>query len=153
MLNDWAKRWKIPPDALRELVSGMNTAPAPIPGQSEAAVQTHVRLIAAARGWRLWRNNVGAYTDDSGRHVRYGLCNESTKLNRKIKSSDLIGIRPKFIKLADVGTTIGQFVAVEVKHGSWKPGKSDRECAQAAFLRLVTGLGGCAGFSTGELPE
>ena len=153
VLNDWAKRWGVPPAALHELVAGLAKAPALLPGQSEAAVQTRVRLAASQAGWRLWRNNVGAFIDDRGGHVRYGLCNESAKVNRCLKSSDLIGIRPVLVTPAHVGTTIGQFAAVEVKRGDWKPGKSDREAAQAAFLALVESLGGVAGFSTGALPE
>lgn len=153
VINDWAKRWGVPPAALRELVAGLATDPVGLPGQSEAAVQTRVRLTASQAGWRLWRNNVGAFTDDRGGHVRYGLCNESAKVNRVLKSSDLIGIRPVLVTPAHVGTTIGQFAAVEVKRGDWKSYHTDREVAQANFLALVKSLGGVAGFSTGALPE
>lgn len=152
-MNDWARKWNIPAEALKELVQELDTASSQAPGSSEAAIQAMVRLKASQEGWRMWRNNVGAHTDGYGRHVRYGLCNESRRINKVIKSSDLIGLRPVLITRDHVGHMIGQFVAIEVKHGSWKPGKSDRESAQANFMRVVHDLGGCAGFSTGELPK
>lgn len=154
MLNEWAERWGIPASAMRELIEETAVPSATRTTRSEAAVQTDVRLAASRRGWRLWRNNVGAF-EHAGtlQWVRFGLCNESAGQNRLMKSSDLIGIRPRLITPADVGTTIGQFCAVEVKHGTWVPGRSKREQAQAAYIALVRSLGGCAGFSTGELPE
>ena len=145
MLDDWAAKWNIPAEAMRELVTestGLLRRDRPI--KSEAAIQTSIRLNASRKGARLWRNNVGAYQDERGNHVRYGLCNESWQMNRKFKSSDLIGIRPRVIEAHEVGTTIGQFVAVEVKHGGWRPGQSKREQPQAAFIQLVRSLGGCA---------
>ena len=153
MLNEWAEKWDIPREAIRELVETSVVPSATRHTRSEAAVQTEVRMAASRLGWRMWRNNVGALQDANGQWVRFGLCNESPALNRILKSSDLIGIRPRLITAADVGHTIGQFAAVEVKHGTWKPCRSKRELAQAAYIALVRSLGGCAGFSTGELPE
>jgi hypothetical protein len=63
ILEQWAKRHNIPRQALRELrilFGTVPTDPAPLPGMSEAAVQTRVRLDASKMGWRLWRNKVGA---------------------------------------------------------------------------------------------
>jgi hypothetical protein len=117
----------------------------------ESEVQEQCREAASNGGWRLWRNNVGAAETTDGRHIRYGLCNESKKMNRKLKSSDLIGIRPIHITQEMVGTVIGQFVAVECKKEAWGYTDTPREKAQLAFLNLVTRLGGYAEFNnTGE---
>ena len=152
--NEWAARWGVPPEALRELVSSLAAPPQPaMAGKSEAAVQQAVAVKAALAGGRLWRNNVGAYQDPDGRWVRYGLCNTSKRLNKIVKSSDLIGLIPVRVTHHHVGKVIGQFTAVEVKHGNWKPGKSDRELAQAKFMSIVRDMGDLAGFSTGELPS
>jgi hypothetical protein len=134
---------------MRELVEASSTVTDRYLGASEACVQARVRMEASERGWRLWRNNVGVTAD----HVRYGLCNESARMNKMLKSSDLIGIRPVLITADHVGTTIGQFAAVECKAGNWKPGKSKRERAQAAFLAVVEQLGGWGCVTNGELPE
>ncbi len=150
-LTQWAAKWGVSEQALRDLVDAAVAGGSPLPGKNEAAVQMLVRLNASKMGWRLWRNNVGATMDANGNFIRYGLCNESRAMNLKFKSSDLIGLRPVLITQEHVGTTIGQFMAVEVKHGSWRPGGSKREQAQAAFLALVNGLGGYGVFSTGEL--
>lgn len=151
-LNEWAKRWGVPQDAMRELVSiGVSGRMHSPLGMSEAAVQTQVRVAASEQGWRLWRNNVGAVTTAEGSHVRYGLCNESRRQNTMFKSSDLIGIRPVPVTMGMLGQTIGQFVAVEVKRRDWKPGASPREKAQGAFLKLVQSFGGHAFFSTGGI--
>ena len=87
-----------PPAAIADLraILGAATQPEHGPTQpsSEAAVQNAVRMEAARRGYRLWRNNSGSLTDDRGNIVRYGLCNESQKINRIVKSSDLIGVAP-----------------------------------------------------------
>lgn len=151
-MNAWAAKWGIPAEAMRELMAELNTEPGLLAGATETAVQGRIMLAAAQRGARLWRNNVGAYVDKTGRMVRYGLCNSSKKLNDSVKSSDTIGLRPVLITAQHVGTVIGQFMAVEVKKGDWKPGLSARELAQAKFMQIVRDLGGVAGFSTGALP-
>lgn len=135
-LHDWATKWGVSQAALTDLVT--SPPPGPAAPWSEAAAQIRVRKRASELGWRLWRNNVGAYRDEHGGFVRYGLCNESARQNKLLKSSDLIGLKPN-----------GQFVAIEVKRPGWRPGV--REQAQGAFLALVRSLGGHAAFSTGEL--
>lgn len=115
---------------------------------SESAIQQRVRLEAARRGWLIWRNNVGACVDQNGRHIRYGLANESAAMNETIKSSDLIGIQPVLITPEMVGTVVGVFTAIECKHGGWKLTAGDkRGKAQAAFHDLVRSVGGKAWFA------
>lgn len=149
-LTQWAARHGVSAEALAEL-TGIVTDPQSAPtGQSEAAVQQLVRLEASRLGMRLFRNNVGACKDDTGRVIRYGLCNDSAQMNKAVKSSDLIGIRPVIITLDMVGHTIGQFVAREVKRPGWSYRGTDREVAQQAFGQLVLKLGGDFKFCTGE---
>lgn len=151
MFDDWARQWGVPAEALEDLRARLGAADRPGTGdqaQAEARVQDDVRLAASRRGFRLWRNNVGAFKADNGGFVRYGLCNDSARLNAKLKSSDLIGIRPVKITPAHVGKTIGQFVAFEVKRGGWRYRGKGREEAQLRFLGLVVSLGGLARFVT-----
>lgn len=115
---------------------------------SEAAAQSQIRLAAAQQGITLWRNQSGACYDDTGRLIRYGLANDSAQLNRRLKSSDLIGITPILIEPRHLGHRVGVFTAVEVKHPGWKRPGNDRERAQAEFIRIVREKGGLAGFAT-----
>lgn len=152
-LYTWARRWNLPSQALAELnelygLNGAEVAPE-AQGKSEAYAQSAVRLEAAQKGVRLWRNNVGVLEDATGRPVRYGLANESKEINRIIKSGDLIGVRPRLITQADVGTVVGQFVSREIKRPGWHYTGDDRERAQLAFAQLVLSLGGDACFATG----
>lgn len=119
---------------------------------SEADVQARVRLLASQMGWRVWRNNVGAGKLENGSFVRWGLANDTPAMNAHVKSGDLIGIRPVLITPEHVGTTIGQFTSLEVKHERWafNPGV-DREVAQARWISQVRDLGGYACFTTGEI--
>lgn len=116
---------------------------------SETTTQNHVRAEFARIG-PMWRNNSGACEDKSGRLVRYGLSNDSAKLNKVIKSSDLIGITPTYAFLPTHGwRLLGVFTALETKHEGWcmKPG-DDRAVAQAKFHDIVRSAGGFAGFVT-----
>ena len=153
-LNKWAALHGVSPQALEELRAIMtqaNTEPSRIiAGASEAAVQNDIRLEAGEVGCRLWRNNVGACEDKRGRMIRYGLCNDSKKMNTHIKSSDLIGIKPVIITQGMLGSTIGQFVAREVKSGKWSYKATEREVAQLRFLELISALGGDACFTNGR---
>lgn len=150
-VNEWAARWAIPQQAIAELaeINGTQFEANTKPGLSEAAVQNNVRLQASREGGRLWRNNVGQYTDDRGVPVRYGLCNDSKKLNSKIKSSDLIGIKPITVTPEMVGQTVGLFYARECKPAGWSYTGTAREEAQLAFINLILSLGGDAAFTTG----
>lgn len=149
-LTNWAIRHGVSHVALAELTA-MFLSPVTCPtgamvGKNEATVSNNVRLEASRVGARLWRCNTGAYQDQSGRMVRYGLCNESKQMNEVIKCSDLIGIKPVVITHDLVGATIGQFVARECKAGDWKYKGDSHELAQLRFLELVNGLGGDACF-------
>ena len=114
--------------------------------KSEATVMQLVRLEASRRGARVFRNNNGAAVDKDGRHIRYGLGNESKQINQVIKSSDLIGITPVVITQEMVGKTVGVFTAIEVKRSSWKYTGTEREKAQKAFIDIIKNLGGFAQF-------
>lgn len=119
--------------------------------QSEEGVSSLVRLAASRAGWRLFRNNVGAAQDSTGRVIRYGLANDSTRMNKALKSSDQIGIRPRLIGPQDIGTIIGQFVSLECKRAEWKYSGNEHERAQLNWILLIQSLGGYARFTTGGI--
>lgn len=152
-LTQWAIKWGVPYEAIDDLRKQFGTVCTDPPhkvGDSEAAIQNKVRIEASKKGLRLWRNNVGACMDENGNHVRYGLANDSKKMNDLIKSSDLIGIKPVLIEPYHVGQVLGQFVAREIKAGNWSYSGTAREEAQLRFLELVTALGGDASFAKNE---
>ena len=154
-INQWALRHGVTYQALLELqqlfgMPGGHIVDSRTEGKSEAAVQSVVRLEGARKGVRLWRNNVGALKDERGVPVRYGLANDSKQLNEVLKSSDLIGIRPRRIVQSDVGGIIGQFVCRECKEPGWHYTGTDREVAQLNWLTLITASGGDASFACGE---
>ena len=153
ILSTWAAKWGVSHAAVVELQREMglvSTDPEATDGSSEAAVMNRVRLEESARGGRLFRNNVGAGILQDGSFVRWGLANESKQMNERIKSSDLIGIRPVLISPTHVGQTFGLFIAREVKAGNWRFTGTAREVAQRRFLDLITSLGGDAAFATGR---
>ena len=122
-------------------------AAAALPTMLESAVQQRVRLELARAGALVWRNNVGACEDRTGRIIRYGLCNESAQMNRSLASSDLIGVMPMTITPDMVGKTIGVFTAVECKHSDWHLTSGDQRAqAQKRFIDLVRSVGGIGGF-------
>ena len=105
-LIEWAIRWSVPYEAvedMRRLMGTVDTDPPQHPGESEAAIQNRIRLEASSVGSRLLRNNVGAFATEDGSFVRYGLANDSQQMNKKIKSSDLIGLRPVTVTPPMVG--------------------------------------------------
>lgn len=139
-LGLWAQRHGVSALALAELKmlnTDAMTATDIEYGSSESRVQSQLRLEAPKHGWSLWRNNSGAYQDDTGRVIRYGVANDSKQLNAVFKSSDLLGIGPN-----------GRFVAVEVKKPGWTKPSNDRERAQANFLGVVNKMGGIGMFAT-----
>lgn len=150
----WAIRNQVSQQALDELRAIWGSIPVHLPvlhgDKDEAYVQSRVRLEAAQKGMRLWRNNVGALLDSRGVPVRYGLANESPAINRILKSGDLIGWRPVLITAAHVGSRLAQFVSRECKRPGWKYCGDDRERAQLRWVEAVVSDGGDAKFCSGE---
>lgn len=158
-LDEWAVRWGLPLAALDELSRSVllfTTDTADTGSKSEARVQSEVRLEAARAGVYLFRNNIGAGAVVDPKRLcaechplargfmRWGLGNDSERLNAVLKSGDLIGIRKRIITQADVGRHIGQFVSREVKREGWKPGGTDEDRAQARWATLINEQGGDA---------
>lgn len=146
-LKAWADKHRISFEALHELsgLLGANTGTVRTGEGSESRVHSQVRLAAPYAGIRLFRNNVGVLKNEVGTPVRYGLANDSPALNKRLKSSDLIGWR----RLNIGGQIIAQFVAFETKAEGWTYGGGEREEAQQRFLALVAADGGYAKFVTG----
>ena len=139
----WSIKWHIPLAAVADLkrqmgLDGYITDTFETGVGTEAGAQTAIRLEAAQKDIILWRNNVGALQDETGRWVRYGLANDSKAMNQRIKSHDLVGLRPD-----------GQFISREVKEPGWHYTGTKREKAQMKFMELVLAHGGDAGFATG----
>lgn len=109
----------------------------------ESPVQQAQRLAASRAGARVWRNNVGACVAEDGRQIRYGLCNDSSQLNRAIKSADLIGIQPVLITAEMVGTHLGVFVSIECKAPGARTDPA-RLLAQEAWRDVIRAAGGYA---------
>lgn len=152
-LNEWAIFWNIPQAAVLDLmnrIKGLDITDIEVTAVGETRVQQDVRREAADKGCRLWRNNVGAFKPESGGLVRYGLCNESERVNKRLKSSDLIGIKPIKVREHHIGQIIGQFLARETKRSDWTYTGKDREAAQLRYLQLVLSLGGDAAFAKGR---
>ena len=160
ILEQWATEWGIGAVELRDLrrrigaatpdgVARLSTTP-----KSEARVSQDVHIAASKAGVRLFRNNVGAAVDHTGRPVRYGLANTSAAMNAKLKSSDYIGLTPVSITEQHVGRVLGIFTAIECKRGGWAFSGSERELAQLRFIELVLSMGGIAAFisSVDQLP-
>lgn len=103
---------------------------------TEFPAQAEVILKAFQMGFALWRNNSGVAREEH-RHIRFGLGNDSAKLNKKWKSGDLVGVGPN-----------GRFLMVEMKKPGWKWRGTEREVAQANAINQVNNLGGIAFFCT-----
>lgn len=152
-LIGWAIRNRVSQQALAELKALFNLDPVAVTvsaGKDESYVQSLVRLEAARKGLKLWRNNVGVLTNDAGVPVRYGLANDSKRLNETVKSGDLIGWRPLVITPAMVGGRIAQFVSRECKRPDWRYTGTDRERAQLRWIEAVVSDGGDAKFCNSE---
>lgn len=160
-LHEWSRRWwhVLPPQAQQEFDEMVrpHTYVQSEPGQrSESAIQADIRLTAS-KEYRapLWRNNNGAAQiidpkspNAPPRHVRFGLGNDSARVNAAWKSSDLIGIVPTLVTGDHIGRTLGVFAAIEVKVPGWHLTPGDKRAqAQAAFMNSVTAFGGIAGFA------
>ena len=99
---------------------------------SEKDIQGAVWELLEARGCTMYRNNVGAYEYAPGAWVRYGVGNPG--------GSDLIGYRPIKITADMVGTTIAQFIALEVKGVNGRVTDEQRH-----FVRVARESGALAG--------
>lgn len=151
-IHQWAIRWGVHAAALQDLQHHLGTLtpnvelPKEAQGKHEAWVQSVARVEASRDGIKTFRNNVGALKDKTGRLVRYGLANDSEKLNELIKSSDLIGWRPLLVIPEMVGTKVAQFWCRECKEPGWQYTGADREPAQLAWINMVNADGGDAAF-------
>lgn len=151
LIYDWAIKWGVSLNALHDLQVQLTAAAPSTPHvvKSEAAVQQDIRLEWPKRGGRMWRNNVGAAFTKDGRPVRYGLNNDSKKINSVSKSGDLIGITPLLIQPIHIGHNIGVFTSIEVKKSGWVYNPTnEKEHAQFNWACLITSLGGYATFAT-----
>lgn len=112
----------------------------------EARVQEGVEISAPSFESRLLRNNSGALKNEDGVMVRYGLGNISSRVNKQIKSSDLIGWTSVVITPEMVGKKVAIFTAIEVKPETFKINPpyrpNSREWAQEKFVALVRDMGG-----------
>lgn len=155
-VRQWAHRWGVHEVSLFDLqttLARLDECDGSVHdlGKSESYAQGKVRLEAAAKGLRLWRNNVGVFNDAAnGTFVRFGLANDSAKVNAALKSADLIGIRPLKITSEHVGGVVGQFVSREIKRPGWRFSGTEREVAQRNWSMLINSFGGDAAFATGE---
>lgn len=164
--TEWAARNPQAAQELQHVIAPGLDMPEGGDGKSEAWAQQQVRFDAARKGGMLWRNNVGATPaciktkcpkcyfpfEIKQQPVRYGLANESHQLNARIKSADLIGVMPVLIMPHHVGTTIGQFMSIEVKKPGWVFNPNDpHQAAQMAWSILANRFGADARFSTGSL--
>lgn len=145
-LSEWATRWGVPREALDELLMATYQPPVASGLSGEMAVQQQIRAEAPALGCLLWRNNSGSLVDERGVPVRFGLGNDSAKVNAVLKSSDLIGITPVTDPVS--GITRGVFTAIEVKAPGYKGPRTQHDQAQARFITLVKSRGGIAGFAS-----
>ena len=153
---EWALKWRIPPEALKELADTCMYYGPPEDGASEtkeAPVQRELRLEAARMGKYLFRNNRGAGRMESGNYVRYGLANDSKRVGDTVKSADLIGLETVFVSMEMVleavalglpGYKVGRFLSVEAKAPNWKYSGTLEELAQVKWMVFVNSAGGRA---------
>jgi hypothetical protein len=105
--------------------------------QTETDVMNLSRLAIQAAGGVAWRNNTGALPNpDTGVPVRFGLGNDSARINEVFKMGDLVGIYQ------------GIFCMWECKPPGWRYTGTKREVAQWNAILQVRGHRGRAGFVT-----
>lgn len=116
----------------------------------EAKSSQETKLRASEWGAFLLRNNSGAFKNESGRLVYYGLGNISQKRNKVIKSSDEIGYTAVTITPEMVGKTVPVFTALEIKTPDFGISahypEGSREAAQLKFINSIKHKNGIAGF-------
>jgi hypothetical protein len=101
--------------------------------QSESNIQSLIRQRVGNGAVRLFRNNVGAFKDATGRFIQFGLAKGS---------ADLIGWVTREITPSDVGKKFAQFLSIEVKAPKGKPRQD-----QIAWCDAVRNAGGIAGIA------
>lgn len=161
ILYQWAIAYGVPMLAILDLRARLGeqrpTELEPLPAaagdRAEALVQADLRMMGQPAGFSLFRNNVGALKDERGVPVRYGLANDTAKLNKVIKSADLIGWKTEVIGPQHLGQPFARFVSIECKRPGWAFTGTEREVAQRRWRDLVLAAGGVATFSTGDLPS
>lgn len=118
----------------------------------EAKSSLSVRERASDWGLRLFRNNSGALMNEVGIPVRFGLGNESKKVNQELKSGDLIGWTPLIITQEMVGKQVAVFTNIEAKAKGFKErekyNKNTREYGQDKWNKMTNKAGGLAGFAS-----
>lgn len=114
---------------------------------TEAQLLSEVRIQAPKYGSFLMRNNSGVFVNQkTNRPIRFGLGNDSSRLNSKFKSSDLIGITPR---RCECGRIHGIFTALEIKKPKWKFDKNNNvHVGQNNFLNKIRENGGLCAFIT-----
>lgn len=134
-LIEWANRFRVSREALEALIGTLACDPiGRDTSQGESHVSVETRLVAAAAGDLLFRNNRGVAVDPkTGRRVRFGLANDSKETGKRLASHDLIGIRDD-----------GRFLSVEVKAPGWRPTPSSVNPGQQNWTALVRSRGGVA---------
>lgn len=144
-LIEWALKWRVPPDALKELAQTcMHVGQVEGESEDEGEIQRGLRLEAARLDKLLFRNNRGAGRMESGNFVRYGLANDSKKLGDAVKSADLVGIEKVLITSEMVGHFIGRLLSVEVKAADWRYTGTPEEIAQVKWATAINAYGGRA---------
>lgn len=148
-IYEWAQRWNIPQQAFEEflnIVAPLNNSNH-LDKIDEVAIQNAVRIEATKKDARLWKNTSGAAYTQTGNFIRFGLGNDSEKINKVLKSSDLIGIRKIKITHAHVGEYLGQFICREIKNSKWKYSDTQHEQAQLNWINFINAMGGDACFA------
>ena len=100
--------------------------------KTESDLLRALMLRCSKLGAKIWRNNIGTLRDERGSYVTYGLGNPG--------GSDLIGYVPVTITADMVGTTIAQFIALEVKGVNGRVTDEQRH-----FVRVARESGALAG--------
>ena len=104
---------------------------------TEAALMRRIMLALSAAGAVVFRNNQGAFKDQTGRLVRYGVCQPG--------GADVIGWRSVEITPDMVGQRLAVFVGVEVKTERGRLTGPQRQ-----FLAALSEAGGIAGAARSE---
>lgn len=118
----------------------------------EEKANQDVRLRVTSWGMRMFRNNSGVLMNPNGVPVRFGLGNESKKINKVLKSPDLVGVYELEITPEMVGKKVAVFSGIEVKKKGFKEkenyNENSREFGQNNFIKLIKKFGGLAGFAS-----